>query len=532
MKKPHTTRAVAAGVLAGALVVAVTLIIAMKPGPGHVTATAPPSTTDAIRLTGVVHDFKRTHPDFSVIPSAGYGHYAGCVGTQLGSDGQPVFVGAITDNTTITNFQISQGGVVAGEPFAAMVTLLGAAIETTSYHVPVTMKLHVGSGDHEPFGSFANAVAGNVNDDQTATGNANAGSNPRRLVFQTIFAANTPITVTGRSWEKSSSNVSGNQPSHWDANLTANSHDQSQQVKVLRNGDPVPNIAGFNNQTSIATYVRDFVDTQNNAIKLLDNQAIYLFEVGTTNITSTAADFQDLVVLITLARDPAYLETLDVFGHETSASHLAGSGYKVNAPWRDRAGRPMAPHLYRSSGQNACGLNFNDAAGVKGATSTGGVESAASFSQWFRDDLGANLSDYHTITLTRDSDGVYVYSTSDFHPIDGRLLGNDGEDHNHYFTFNVNTSFVYKQCEGQFFEFSGADDSWVFIDGKLVMDRGGVLPATSQYVDMDRLGLVDGQTYDLKFFHAQRQTQQADFHMRTNIFLQGDQMPTVSGGFD
>ena len=111
-------------------------------------------------------------------------------------------------------------------------------------------------------------------------------------------------------------------------------------------------------------------------------------------------------------------------GHETAASQASGSGYFVKTEWRDRAGKPIAPHLYHASGKDACGVNFNDSAGVKGAVSSGGIKSAASFEQWYRDDLGVNLSDFHTIVLTRDHDGVYTYSTSDFHPIDGRLLGN------------------------------------------------------------------------------------------------------------
>jgi fibro-slime domain-containing protein len=532
MQKPNTTRAVAAAVITGGFAVAITLIVALKPGPGHVTAFAPPAQSNTIRLTGVVRDFRRTHPDFGIIPSAGYGHYAGCASQNLTSESRPAFVGQITDTTTITNFQITQGNVTPGEPFAAMVTLLGAAIENSSYHTPVTMTMHMGSSEFETFGPFANAVLGNINDNQSVTGNANPGSNPRRMVFPTIFPPHTPIAITGRSWNKTSEGALGTNPANWQPSMTANSHDESAQVMVLRNGSPVPNIPGFNNQTSIATYVRDFVDSGSNTIRLLDNQAIYLFEVGTTNLTSAAADFQDLVVLVTLARDPAYLNTLDVFGHETAASHQAGSGYRVNSEWRDRAGRPIAPHLYRSSGQNVCGVAFNDSPGSRGAVSTGGIQSSATFDQWFRDDLGQNLSDFHTLTLTRDSDGVYTYSTNEFHPIDGRLLGNEGDAHNFYLTLAITTSFVYRRCENQFFEFSGADDCWVYVNGQLVMDRGGVLPATSQHIDMDRLDLVDGQTCELRMFHAQRQTQQADFHLRTNIFLQGQATPTVTGGYD
>ncbi len=46
-------------------------------------------------------------------------------------------------------------------------------------------------------------------------------------------------------------------------------------------------------------------------MSLDENQAIYLFELGTTNLTSSAADFQDLVVLITLAHSVEELPDLD-----------------------------------------------------------------------------------------------------------------------------------------------------------------------------------------------------------------------------
>jgi len=278
------------------------------------------------------------------------------------------------------------------------------------------------------------------------------------------------------------------------------------------------------------------VDTATRRIKLLENQAIFLFEIGTTNLNSSAADFQDLVLLVTLARDPSYLETLDVFGHEVPGGSISGSGYKVRTQWRDRAGRPMAPHLYANPAQgtlrDACRTPLNDSAGARGPTSTGGIESAATFDQWYRDELGVNLSGAHTITLRRNHDGVYVYSTENFHPIDGLLLGNQGDNHNYYFTYGITATFTYKACGGQFFEFAGADDVWVFIDGQLVMDRGGVRPGTSQYVDLDRLGLVDGRTYQLCFYYAQRQAEQADFTIRTNIFLSGQQPPVLSGGYD
>lgn len=39
-------------------------------------------------------------------------------------------------------------------------------------------------------------------------------------------------------------------------------------------------------------------------MNLIEDQVIYLFELGTTNLNSSAADFQDLVVVVTLGENP------------------------------------------------------------------------------------------------------------------------------------------------------------------------------------------------------------------------------------
>ncbi len=135
--------------------------------------------------------------------------------------------------------------------------------------------------------------------------------------------------------------------------------------------------------------------------------------------------------------------------------------------------------------------------------------------------LGVNLSMQHTIKLNLIG-GVYEYLDDGFHPADGRLLGNEGDDHNNYFTYAINAEFVYEQCTGQFVEFMGSDDAWLFIDGKLVMDLGGMRQGTEQHVDLDRLGLEDGDVYDVHFFYAQRQPLEAVFRLRTTTLFFGD----------
>jgi fibro-slime domain-containing protein len=97
----------------------------------------------------------------------------------------------------------------------------------------------------------------------------------------------------------------------------------------------------------------------------------------------------------------------------------------------------------------------------------------------------------------------------------------------------THANFVYQK--GQVFDFRGDDDVWVFINDKLALDIGGIHAATAGRIDLDTLGLKEGQTYPWDFFFCERQMCGSSLRIKTTIYfkqqraLDHDTIPGTGG---
>lgn len=108
----------------------------------------------------------------------------------------------------------------------------------------------------------------------------------------------------------------------WNESYTS---DNTLQVKTLINGEQAPPLEGFDGQQPVTDFLAPLLDSQGRVV-LQSNQVIMLFELGTdmsSDPNSIAADFQDLVILLTLG-------TPQVNTNENAETDNQASGDNLN----------------------------------------------------------------------------------------------------------------------------------------------------------------------------------------------------------
>ena len=135
-----------------------------------------------------------------------------------------------------------------------------------------------------------------------------------------------------------------------------------------------------------------------------------------------------------------------------------------------------------------------------------------------------------------------------FDPISGKYFGNNGNkylevvdpnqtDITHYYkntnynlTLEGHAQFIFYEDDNLFFNFTGDDDVYLYINGVRVLDMGGghaISKCGIKLNDVKALcGLKDGQVYDFDFYYMERHGTAANFGIDTNIKIVDPSMLT------
>ncbi len=133
-----------------------------------------------------------------------------------------------------------------------------------------------------------------------------------------------------------------------------------------------------------------------------------------------------------------------------------------------------------------------------------------------------------SLPFLHTGNGVYQFDRSDkngaseFFWLDGRGYGDEGDrdrsDNEHNYSFTMEMHILFQKQPGLTFDFNGDDDVWVFVDGKLAMDLGGVHgPEAGSFNVDDVEGLENGKKYMFSLFYAERNVVKSTIKITTNV---------------
>ena len=155
----------------------------------------------------------------------------------------------------------------------------------------------------------------------------------------------------------------------------------------------------------------------------------------------------------------------------------------------------------------------------------------ASFDEWWN--LSPNTKSVGIdLELIQDpTTKIWQHNVNGFWPLNGKgwdappaepgSVFHSGD--NGLFTLHCTTQFVYSG--GEEFTFSGDDDVWIYVDGKLAVDIGGIHSETSKIIMVDDLNTDKSKAWDLKvgcrytmdLFFAERCCCASNFNFDTSL---------------